>query len=221
MSVDLSRHMKRAFDLALLLVTAPVVVPLGLLVALIVRLSMGAPVLFVQERPGLHGEIFRLRKFRTMRHPVGDLDLDSDERRLTRFGAALRRTSLDELPEFWNIMVGEMSFVGPRPLLVDYLPLYSARQFRRHDVLPGLTGLAQVSGRNRSGWEERLELDVRYVETWSLGADVSILLRTIGQVLRRQDVTEAGHVTRSRFEGTDMSRDESTATTRASEGSRT
>lgn len=195
---------KRALDLMLLAVTAPIVVPIATIVAFVVRVRLGRPVLFVQERPGLNGQIFKLHKFRTMLPATGNPELDDDAARSTRVGTALRRWSLDELPEFWNILVCEMSFVGPRPLLVEYLPLYSARQRIRLDVLPGLTGLAQISGRNQIGWPERLELDARYAESWSLRGDLVILLRTIGLVLRREGINEDGEVTRSKFRGADV-----------------
>lgn len=174
--------------------------PLLIGVAMSVALSLGRPVLFRQERPGLRGETFTLVKFRTMRDGAG-----SDAERLTRLGRLLRSTSLDELPELWNIVRGDMSLVGPRPLLPEYLPLYSERQFRRHDVRPGLTGLAQVSGRNAITWEERLELDVQYVEQMSLRLDVAILWRTISSVLRRDGIAADGHVTMERFAGSPAS----------------
>ena len=160
-------------------------------------MALGSPVLFRQTRPGLHGEPFELLKFRTMRTGAG-----ADVERLTRFGRLLRSTSLDELPELWNVVRGDMSIVGPRPLLMEYLALYSPRQARRHEVLPGLTGLAQVEGRNLVGWDERLELDVRYVETRSLALDLRIIGRTIGLVLRREGISGEGEATMAPFRGT-------------------
>jgi lipopolysaccharide/colanic/teichoic acid biosynthesis glycosyltransferase len=157
---------------------------------------MGPPVLFRQVRPGRGGRLFTLRKFRTMRSGSGP-----DEERLTSIGRWLRRTSLDELPELWNVVAGDMSLVGPRPLLVEYLDLYSPRQARRHDVRPGLTGLAQVEGRNLVDWDARLELDVRYVETRTLGLDLRILWRTIGLVLRREGISAEGEATMAPFRG--------------------
>ncbi len=157
---------------------------------------MGRPVLFRQERPGRNGKLFTLVKFRTMRAGPGH---DAD--RLTRFGRVLRSTSLDELPELWNIIRGDMSLVGPRPLLPEYLPLYSGRQARRHEVRPGLTGLAQVNGRNQVGWDYRLELDVQYVEHLSLQADLAILFRTIAPVVKREGVSAKDHATVERFPG--------------------
>jgi len=165
-------------------------------IALAVRLTMGAPVLFRQRRPGLGGEPFVLVKFRTMRSGPGD-----DAARLTRFGRFLRTSSLDELPELWNVVVGDMSLVGPRPLLMEYLDRYSPRQARRHEVRPGLTGLAQVEGRNTVAWEDRFELDVRYVETRSLALDLRIIARTVGAVLRRQGISGEGEATMTPFQG--------------------
>jgi len=165
-------------------------------VALAVRLTLGAPVLFRQVRPGRYAKPFTLVKFRTMRTGVGD-----DDVRLTRLGRFLRSTSLDELPELWNVLVGDMSLVGPRPLLVQYLDLYSPRQARRHEVRPGLTGLAQVEGRNLVAWEERFELDVRYVETRSFALDLRIIARTVAAVLRREGISGEGEVTMAPFQG--------------------
>ena len=165
-------------------------------IALAVRLTMGAPVLFRQRRPGLGGEPFVLVKFRTMRSGPGE-----DAARLTRFGRFLRASSLDELPELWNVVVGDMSLVGPRPLLMEYLDRYSPRQARRHEVRPGLTGLAQVEGRNAVAWEDRFELDVRYVETRSFALDLRIIARTVGAVLRRQGISGEGEATMTPFQG--------------------
>lgn len=165
-------------------------------IALAVRLTMGAPVLFRQRRPGLGGEPFVLVKFRTMRSGPGD-----DAARLTRFGRFLRASSLDELPELWNVVVGDMSLVGPRPLLMEYLDRYSPRQARRHEVRPGLTGLAQVEGRNTVAWEDRFELDVRYVETRSFALDLRIIVRTVAAVLRRQGISGDGEATMTPFQG--------------------
>ena len=165
-------------------------------IALAVRFTMGAPVLFRQRRPGLGGEPFVLVKFRTMRSGPGE-----DAARLTRFGRFLRASSLDELPELWNVVVGDMSLVGPRPLLMEYLDRYSPRQARRHEVRPGLTGLAQVEGRNTVAWEDRFELDVRYVETRSFALDLRIIARTVGAVLRRQGISGEGEATMTPFQG--------------------
>ncbi len=171
-------------------------------IALAIRCSMGAPVLFRQRRPGLHGEPFTILKFRTMtdrRDAAGRL-LPASER-LTRLGRWLRRTSLDELPELWNVLRGDMSLVGPRPLLLEYLPLYSAEQARRHEVLPGITGWAQVNGRNAIGWEEKFRLDVWYVDHWSLRLDLKILWLTVLKVLRMEGVSPPGGGIMERFSG--------------------
>jgi lipopolysaccharide/colanic/teichoic acid biosynthesis glycosyltransferase len=172
-------------------------VPLAAL-AVALRLTMGSPVLFRQVRPGLHGAPFTLIKLRTMRSGPG-----TDEERLTSLGRWLRATSLDELPELWNVLRGDMSLVGPRPLLVEYLDLYSPRQARRHDVRPGLTGLAQVAGRNLVDWDERFELDVEYVETRSLGLDLRIIGQTVLAVLRREGISGDGEATMAPFRGSE------------------
>lgn len=174
--------------------------PLQGLVAGLIRLVMGRPVLFRQPRPGLHGEPFDLVKFRTMTGSTGSEDLHSTSR-VTTLGRVLRATSIDELPTLWNVVRGDMSLVGPRPLLMQYLDRYTPEQSRRHDVRPGITGLAQVSGRNTVSWEERLALDVQYVEQHSLRLDVSILARTVTAVLRRSGVDAVAGVTMSEFRG--------------------
>lgn len=192
---------KRALDLA---VAAPVLVaslPLQAVVAVTVAWRLGRPVLFRQLRPGLHGRPFELVKFRSMRTPDPTRGLVDDESRLTPFGRALRATSLDELPTLWNVVRGDMSLVGPRPLLMEYLPRYSAEQARRHDMRPGITGLAQVSGRNLVNWPERLSLDVEYVDRCSLALDVRILLVTIVSVLRRHGISPLGAATMPKFMG--------------------
>lgn len=170
-------------------------VPLAV-IALLVRRDLGRPVFFRQVRPGRGGRPFTLVKLRTMRDGDGD-----DQHRLTPLGTFLRSTSLDELPELWNVLRGDMSLVGPRPLLTQYLDRYDPRQARRHEVRPGLTGLAQVEGRNALGWEERFELDVRYVETWTTAGDLRLILRTVLAVLRRDGISADGHVTMPEFEG--------------------
>jgi lipopolysaccharide/colanic/teichoic acid biosynthesis glycosyltransferase len=173
-----------------------------LAVALLVRVKLGAPVFFRQERPGRDGRTFRILKFRTMTDARGpDGALLPDGQRLTRFGRFLRSTSLDEMPEVWNVLKGEMSLVGPRPLLVAYLDRYTPEQARRHEVRPGITGLAQVSGRNNAGWPAKLALDVWYVDNYSLGVDLRVLWRTLTTVVRRQDVSEDGHATAREFAG--------------------
>lgn len=172
-------------------------VPMAL-IAVALRVTMGSPVLFRQGRPGRHGVPFTILKFRTMRGGAG-----SDAERLTSLGRWLRSTSLDELPELWNVLRGDMSLVGPRPLLVEYLALYSPRQARRHEVRPGLTGLAQVAGRNLVDWDERFELDVEYVDTRSLALDLRILGRTVAAVLRREGISGDGEATMAPFRGSE------------------
>lgn len=192
---------QRVLDLAVATPALILSLPVQAVVAGVVRRRLGSPVLFRQERPGLHGELFTMRKFRTMRDVDEAHGLVTDEQRLTPFGSFLRSTSLDELPTLWNIVRGDMSLVGPRPLLPQYLDRYTAEQARRHDVRPGLTGLAQVSGRNALTWEQRLALDVEYVDTRSLALDLRILWRTVATVLRREGVAAQGHVTMPEFMG--------------------
>jgi sugar transferase EpsL len=194
--------LKRAIDVAVagacLLLLSPVLV----VIALLIRWRMGSPVLFRQVRPGLHGRPFELIKFRTMRDGLErDGASVADARRLTRLGHRLRESSLDELPELWNVLKGEMSLVGPRPLLPEYLPLYSPEQARRHEVRPGLTGWAQVNGRNAIGWDQKFALDLWYVENHSLGLDLKVLVLTIAKVLSRHGIAAAGEATMPKFEG--------------------
>lgn len=190
---------KRLLDAAAAAVALVVLSPVILATALVVRVKLGSPVLFTQPRPGRDGRIFRLYKFRSMRDVDEARGWVTDEQRLTRFGRVLRSTSLDELPSLWNVLRGDMSFVGPRPLLVEYLPRYSPEQARRHEVRPGITGLAQVSGRNAVEWEQRFALDVRYVDRRSLGLDARILLRTVRSVVVREGISADGHVTMTKF----------------------
>lgn len=195
----LEERVKRGVDVALASIGLVVAaVPMGA-IALAVRSKMGKPVLFRQARPGRHGQVFTLVKFRTMR-PLKNAAED-DHARLSGLGRALRASSLDELPELVNVLRGEMSLVGPRPLLVDYLSLYTPEQARRHDVRPGLTGLAQVSGRNATTWEDRLALDVWYVDNRTLRLDLQIMARTVGQVLGRRGISQDDHTTMARFTG--------------------
>jgi sugar transferase EpsL len=194
--------LKRALDISISsLLILVLSLPL-LITALAVRLTMGSPVLFRQRRPGYRGRLFALLKFRTMTDAVeaGGKTLP-DELRLTATGRFLRRTSLDELPQLWNVLRGDMSLVGPRPLLIEYLPLYTAEQARRHDVRPGITGWAQVNGRNDQSWEERFRLDVWYVDHRSFWLDLKILWLTILRVLRAEGVSRPGHATMPRFTG--------------------
>lgn len=198
--------MKRLLDAVGAVLLLGALAPLLLLIAALVAARIGRPVLFRQERPGLHGATFTIVKFRTMREVDRAAGHVTDAERLVPFGAFLRSTSLDELPSLWNIVVGEMSFVGPRPSLCRYLDLYSTEESRRHDVRPGLTGLAQVRGRNALPWPERLRSDVEYVDTKSLGLDARILLRTVRVVLRREGITAPGHVSSDPFTGTHPTR---------------
>jgi sugar transferase EpsL len=193
---------KRALDVVISLLLLVLLSPLLLLVALVIRMTIGPPVFFTQQRPGLHGRPFRLIKFRSMsdrRGPDGS-PLPDDER-LGRMGRALRSSSLDELPELLNVLRGDMSLVGPRPLLMEYLPLYSADQHRRHHVRPGLTGLAQIGGRNALAWDQKFDLDLRYVDQWSMALDLKILAATIWKVLSRHGISHADHVTTPKFQG--------------------
>lgn len=195
---------KRIFDLLFSLLALLVLSPLLALLVLILLIFQGPPLLFTQERPGLGGRIFRLVKFRSMQPSPGNEDKpDQDALRITRLGSFLRRTSLDELPELLNVLRGEMSIVGPRPLLVQYLDRYSAEQARRHDLPPGITGWAQVHGRNALTWEQRFALDVWYVDHWSLWLDLRIILMTIGKVLRGEGVSQPGRATMDEFMGSD------------------
>lgn len=193
-------RLKRGFDIFAVALAAPIWLPLLLIVALLVRMKLGSPVFFRQKRPGYRASIFELIKFRTMtdeRDAVGALL--SDALRLTDLGRWLRSTSLDELPELINVLKGEMSLVGPRPLLVQYLSRYNAHQHRRHEVPPGLTGLVQVSGRNALSWEDKFELDVWYVDHRSFWGDLHILFRTVWQVVSRQGISAPGDATMPEF----------------------
>jgi lipopolysaccharide/colanic/teichoic acid biosynthesis glycosyltransferase len=193
---------KRSVDLLLATLALLASAPLLLAIAAVVRLDVGRPVLFRQRRPGLNGVPFTLLKFRTMRDArdsSGNLLADAD--RLTRFGRFLRSSSLDELPELWNVLKGDMSLVGPRPLLMQYLDRYTGHQARRHEVRPGITGLAQVSGRNALTWQEKFALDVEYVDSCSWRLDVAILALTAREVLARRNVNQQGHATAQEFMG--------------------
>ena len=194
--------MKRLFDLISAFIGLLVLMPLIVSIVLIVRLKIGSPIFFKQMRPGLNGEIFNIYKFRTMTNELdryGSLKPDSD--RLTIFGKFLRSTSLDELPGLWCVLKGDMSLVGPRPLLVEYLPLYSKKQSRRHEVRPGITGWAQVNGRNTINWDEKLNLDVWYVDNQSFWLDIKILWLTLKKVIRRDGISQNNHVTMEKFKG--------------------
>ena len=194
--------MKRLFDIFASAAALLLLSPLLLLLAILVRLKLGSPVLFRQTRPGLYGRPFRLLKFRTMTDARGqDGGLLPDAQRLPAFGRWLRAWSLDELPELWNVLTGDMSLVGPRPLLMEYLPLYTPEQARRHEVRPGLTGWAQVNGRNALSWDRKFALDTWYVDNRSFWLDLKILWRTVGNVLTSHGISAEGEATMPRFEG--------------------
>ncbi len=196
------KYVKRPQDFLCALAAILILSPVLLAVAVCVRIKLGSPVLFKQHRPGLHEKIFQLYKFRTMTDARDENgELLPDEIRLTPFGKWLRSTSLDELPELWNILRGDMAVIGPRPLLVQYLPLYNAEQHRRHEVRPGLSGLAQVHGRNGLSWEEKFEMDVEYVEKVTFLRDWRIVLETIGKVLKRSGIQGKNTVTMEVFRG--------------------
>ena len=198
---------KRVFDIAAASAGLLVLLPVFLAVAIAVRLRMGVPVLYKQERPGMGGRPFRMLKFRTMQD-VRDAEGVPlpDSERITALGRLLRSTSLDELPELWNVLRGEMSLVGPRPLLMEYLPLYTPEQARRHEVRPGITGWAQVNGRNALSWEEKFKLDIWYVDNRSFWLDVKILWLTVWRVLRREGISADGEATMPRFSGNQSGR---------------
>ncbi|KZY40216.1 sugar transferase [Pseudoalteromonas sp. S4488] len=196
--------MKRFFDFIVSLFALLLLSPLMLILSLLVRFNIGSPILFKQERPGLNGHVFNMLKFRTM---LNDTDsqgrLLPDEKRITKFGAFLRSTSLDELPGLINVLKGEMSLVGPRPLLVQYLPLYNKEQARRHDVRPGITGWAQVNGRNAISWEDKFKFDVWYVDNHSFLLDIKILFLTVKKVFVREGISADGEATMPLFKGSD------------------
>ncbi|MBB1368468.1 sugar transferase [Pseudoalteromonas sp. SR44-5] len=193
---------KRIFDFLVALCAILTLLPVIMIVALLIRFKLGSPILFTQDRPGLHGKVFKMMKFRTMldgKDKQGNLLPDNE--RMTKFGAFLRSTSLDELPGLFNVLKGDMSLVGPRPLLVQYLPLYSAEQARRHNVRPGITGWAQVNGRNAISWDQKFKFDVWYVDNQSLLLDFKILLLTVKKVFVREGISADGHVTIEPFKG--------------------
>ncbi len=195
-------YIKRITDLTLTLFGMLFLLPIFLLIILIVKINLGSPIFFIQKRPGLNGKVFNIYKFRTMINKSDKYgNVLSDEKRLTKFGKFLRSTSLDELPELINVLKGDMSLVGPRPLLVEYLPLYSKRQSIRHEVKPGITGWAQINGRNAISWNEKFELDVWYVYNLSIGLDIKILWLTLKKVILRNDISHNNHVTMNKFKG--------------------
>lgn len=194
--------MKRLFDFIISLWALIFFAPLLLFLFILIRLKLGSPVLFKQERPGLNSDIFTMCKFRSMKEAY---DKDGkplpDDQRMTSFGSFLRKSSLDELPGLWNVLKGDMSLVGPRPLLVEYLPLYNEEQAKRHNVRPGITGWAQVNGRNAISWEDKFKLDVWYVENQSFLLDIKILFLTVWKVIKKSDISQEGHVTAEKFTG--------------------
>ena len=199
--------LKRLLDVTVALVALLMLAPLLAALALLIRWKLGTPIIFLQRRPGLHGKPFTLYKFRTMTHERDEQgNLLPDEQRLTRLGRLLRSTSLDELPELWNVLKGDMSLVGPRPLLMEYLDRYTPEQARRHEVKPGITGWAQVNGRNALSWEEKFKLDVWYVDNQSFWLDMKILFLTICHLIKREGINQPGHVTMEKFMGSNNTR---------------
>ena len=198
------KYIKRFLDFILALVAIVVLSPILIIVGILIKIKLGSPVIFKQERPGLNEKIFTIYKFRTMTNEKDENGkLLPNHMRMTRFGKMLRKTSLDELPELVNILRGEMSFIGPRPLLVEYLLLYNERQKQRHSVRPGLSGLAQINGRNAITWEEKFDYDIEYVENLSFLLDVKIFIQTIIKVIKKEDVNQNQKVTMEKFKGSD------------------
>ncbi|MGB7522019.1 MAG: sugar transferase [Spirulinaceae cyanobacterium] len=198
----MAHFIKNLSDFTIALFALFLLLPIILFTAVIIFLDMGFPIIFIQPRPGKHGRVFNFYKFRTMNNAVdADGNLLPDAQRLTALGRFLRKTSLDELPQLWNVLKGDMSFVGPRPLLVKYLERYTPEQARRHNVKPGITGWAQVNGRNAIDWEEKFKLDVWYIDNWSLWLDLKILFLTLTKVIKREGIAQANHATMSEFQG--------------------
>jgi len=197
------KYVKRTVDFLLSLVSIIILSPILLILAVVVRIKMGSPIVFSQSRPGINGKIFKMYKFRTMTNEKDENgNLLPDEMRLNKFGSFLRSTSLDELPELFNILKGDMAIVGPRPLLVEYLPLYTRKQARRHEVRPGMTGYAQVNGRNELSWEKKFELDVEYVDNVTFVNDLRIIFKTVKTVLKREGISSETSKTMEKFTGT-------------------
>ncbi len=193
---------RHTFDVFFILILSPIIIPIIVIASIACFISHGCPVLFTQLRPGKNGKPFKLYKFRSMKATKLNVKMEMpDEFRLTNFGKVLRSTSLDELPELWNVLKGDMSLVGPRPLLMEYLPLYSSTQARRHEVRPGITGWAQVNGRNALSWDEKFALDIWYVDNRSFWLDIKILLITVKKVILREGISGGGEVTMSKFTG--------------------
>jgi len=194
--------MKRLFDFVIVTIFLLLLIPLMILISLLVRFKLGSPLFFKQSRPGLNGETFNIYKFRTMTNERDKNGiLLSDDDRLTEFGQTLRSTSLDELPGLYNVFKGEMSLIGPRPLLLEYLPLYSKKQARRHEVRPGITGWAQVNGRNAINWNKKFELDVWYIDNQSFWLDIKIVWMTVKKVIMREGISQNNHLTMDKFKG--------------------
>lgn len=192
----MSKFIKHLIDRAVAAIALLIFSPIILVVAILIRFNLGSPIFFTQQRPGKDGKIFTFYKFRTMTDATDrEGNFLPDEDRMTPFGTMLRKTSLDELPQLLNVFKGDMSLVGPRPLMVHYLPLYTSEQARRHEVLPGITGLAQTSGRNTIDWDKRLKLDVAYVDNWNLWLDLKILFATVWKVIKRDGISQEGHAT--------------------------
>ena len=198
----MQQRIKRGLEFIIALIGVILASPILLIIAILVRIKLGSPIFFRQSRVGLNGEIFEMVKFRTMKDAYdAEGNLLPDEERLTKIGKFIRKTSLDELPQLFNVLKGDMSLVGPRPLLVEYLPLYSEEQMKRHNVRPGITGYAQVNGRNNISWTKKFELDVYYVENFSLWLDIKILFQTVAKVLGQADINQEGNATVERFNG--------------------
>lgn len=204
----MKNRIKRTLELAFSILLIVALIPVYLIVSILIHIKLGSPILFKQKRPGKDGKIFTMYKFRTMTNKKDkEGNLLPDYERLTKFGNYLRKKSLDELPELFNILKGDMSFVGPRPLLVKYLERYNDEQKRRHELKPGLTGWAQINGRNSISWEEKFKLDVWYVDHWSLWLDIKIIFLTIIKVLQNEGISQEGHVTMEEFKGNDKELD--------------
>jgi len=195
--------MKRVLDTIAIIIVIPLLLPVFILISILIKINLGSPIIYVQSRPGLNGKLFKLFKFRTMTS-IKDKNhnLLPDSQRLTRFGRYLRSSSLDELPELWNVLNGSMSLVGPRPLLEEYLPIYSTQQFRRHEVKPGISGWAQINGRNSISWEDKFDYDLWYVDNQSFLLDIKIILLTILKVIKREGISAKGEDTMPKFNGT-------------------
>ena len=200
---------KRVFDILVSIILSFLLSPIFMIITIMILVNLGKPIFFYQERPGLKGRVFKIIKFRTMTNEVNtNNNLNDDTKYITKFGSWLRSSSLDELPELWNVLKGDMSLIGPRPLLVEYLPLYSQKQSRRHEVRPGITGWAQVNGRNTISWEEKFEMDIWYVDNNTFLLDLKILFLTVKKVFFREDINASLNTTMPRFRGSVIKQDE-------------